>query len=428
MAAISPPLPGTAEPRVRTGRSNPGPIVVTSCGDPSSDGAVRMAFALASEARCEVELISVLDPAPIVAPEFGVLMDVPDEDSQRRRAIESAVATQLRRVAVDGHPVSVDVRVGDPTATIGRAASEAAARVIVLGLSHHDFLDRVLGTETAIKVARSADAPVLVVPRECTGLPRSALVAVDFSDASLRSARAAVALFPHLDELLLAHVIPPADGGRYGAHAEGPYAAGIEQAFDRFRDSIAVPPGVKVSRQIVRGQPARELLRIAKERGAALIVAGSHGRSALQRLFIGSVATGLLREATVPVLVLPARAGARSGDSGAQPLLCDPDGWPRALEEFSRRNTGRRAVLVRDDTELGARRELESPFLGCVFDPSDRRVAIMLGEGGSGSRHLVRGLSGVSELEILRAEDGRDRFLRIVHGEQSDETMLVFPS
>jgi len=290
-----------------------GPVVVTSRGDGSSDGALRVAMALANEAGCDIRLIAVLDLAPIVAPEFGTLMDVPDDDSERRRVLRRAIAAQLRRVGVEPKTVAVDIRIGDPPTEIVRAARDARARLLVLGVSHHDLLDRVLGINTAVRVARAADVPVLVVPRSCTELPRSAIVAVDFSDASVLAARAAVDLFPRLDELLLAHVAPSVEPAiDTVARFEGRYLGDVERAFDRFRESVAVAPGTTVSRQVARGNPGRELLRIAAARGSELIVAGSHGHGALQRIFVGSVATVLLRESPVPVLILPARAGVDS--------------------------------------------------------------------------------------------------------------------
>jgi nucleotide-binding universal stress UspA family protein len=56
------------------------------------------------------------------------------------------------------------------------------------------------------------------------------------------------------------------------------------------------------------GSPAAEILNAAKEWGASLIVVGSHGRTSLGRLFMGSTAEHVARHAEVPVLMtrLPA--------------------------------------------------------------------------------------------------------------------------
>jgi nucleotide-binding universal stress UspA family protein len=92
------------------------------------------------------------------------------------------------------------------------------------------------------------------------------------------------------------------------------------------RDALSVPAYTVVTRQIVRGNPARELLRVARERGVDLIVAGSRVHRALERVLVGSVATALMRGARVPVLVLPAAAAGQADSSvsvGESPTVGD---------------------------------------------------------------------------------------------------------
>lgn len=56
---------------------------------------------------------------------------------------------------------------------------------------------------------------------------------------------------------------------------------------------------------ITLGEPASEIREAAEEYGTDLIVMPSHGRSGLERWFLGSVAEHVLRDAPCPVLVLP---------------------------------------------------------------------------------------------------------------------------
>jgi nucleotide-binding universal stress UspA family protein len=58
-------------------------------------------------------------------------------------------------------------------------------------------------------------------------------------------------------------------------------------------------------RNIMLGGPARVLAEIAKEAGADLIVAGTHGHSAAAGVVLGSVTQRLLHVAPCPVLVIP---------------------------------------------------------------------------------------------------------------------------
>lgn len=63
--------------------------------------------------------------------------------------------------------------------------------------------------------------------------------------------------------------------------------------------------GVQVETLVDEGRPVEVLLQVAKDRGAALIVVGSHGEGAMSAAFLGSTPMKLLHHSTVPVLVVP---------------------------------------------------------------------------------------------------------------------------
>lgn len=60
----------------------------------------------------------------------------------------------------------------------------------------------------------------------------------------------------------------------------------------------------KTSAALVRGVPHEEILRLARSRRARMIVAGTHGRTGLSRLVVGSVASRLVAGASCPVLTV----------------------------------------------------------------------------------------------------------------------------
>jgi nucleotide-binding universal stress UspA family protein len=59
-----------------------------------------------------------------------------------------------------------------------------------------------------------------------------------------------------------------------------------------------------LSVRVEAGEPSDIILNVAKDGGADLIVMGTHGRTGLSRLLIGSVAEAVLRRSTCPVLTL----------------------------------------------------------------------------------------------------------------------------
>jgi len=69
----------------------------------------------------------------------------------------------------------------------------------------------------------------------------------------------------------------------------------------RVRDAL------RIRTRVLVGSPSREIVREAKEWGADLIVLGSHGRTGLRHVFLGSVAENVLRQAPCPVLTVRLR-------------------------------------------------------------------------------------------------------------------------
>ena len=74
----------------------------------------------------------------------------------------------------------------------------------------------------------------------------------------------------------------------------------LEEAKQKFTEQ-----GVEAETKLLEGQViAREINNAAKDLNADLIVIGSHGRTGLKKLFLGSVAQSILSEGTTPVLVV----------------------------------------------------------------------------------------------------------------------------
>jgi nucleotide-binding universal stress UspA family protein len=71
--------------------------------------------------------------------------------------------------------------------------------------------------------------------------------------------------------------------------------------------------GLEIEEVIVHGEAAAEIVRVAKEKSADLIVLSSHGRTGLGRILFGSTAEAVVRHAPCPVLVVkPGKAGETS--------------------------------------------------------------------------------------------------------------------
>lgn len=141
------------------------------------------------------------------------------------------------------------------------------------------------------------------------------LVPLDFSESSVRALRLAVKVARSSNgSLTLLHVgmVPAAVYGELGAYGFTP-PADLLAAHERMVQEqehvlrrIAteeIPTDVSWRVEMREGFAPEEIAAVLKEGEYDLLVMGTHGRTGLQRVMLGSVAERVLRQATVPVLV-----------------------------------------------------------------------------------------------------------------------------
>jgi universal stress protein A len=81
-----------------------------------------------------------------------------------------------------------------------------------------------------------------------------------------------------------------------------------EEALTQLRDLVPASFTGQWQVQVATGDPADAIVRVARELGAELIVMGTHGRTGLQHVLLGSVAEKVVRHALCPVLTVRHRA------------------------------------------------------------------------------------------------------------------------
>lgn len=142
------------------------------------------------------------------------------------------------------------------------------------------------------------------------------LFPTDFSTASDAALAHAEAVAKQSNaKLLIVHVEEPPlayGGGELYYGLPEPSSERIRKMLDDVRPK---DPSVAFSHRLVMGDPAGEIVRIAGEEKVDSIVLGTHGRTGLSRLLMGSVAEGVVRRAPCPVLVY--RESARLVDGEA---------------------------------------------------------------------------------------------------------------
>lgn len=162
---------------------------------------------------------------------------------------------------------------------------------------------------------------------------RSILVPVDFSPHATEALHYATSIAQRFSASLLAlYVIAEAEQrgitnyhmGQRGFPLLGPYATPMEVPTDvvqavtidlheRSMTALqhflsAVPAGLAIEPLVEVGHPATQILDMAERKLVDLIVMGTHGRTGLMHVIMGSIAERVVRQATCPVLTVKALA------------------------------------------------------------------------------------------------------------------------
>ncbi len=131
------------------------------------------------------------------------------------------------------------------------------------------------------------------------------LVPFDFSEHALEALRKALELASDASLVNCLHVLPfiiPAEPGvAWGFIDDGER---LREAIESMRNQLPERDFGKLHLDVRFGDPGSVVAERAKELKADLIVIGSHGRSGIARLMLGSVAEHVTRLAPCPVLVV----------------------------------------------------------------------------------------------------------------------------
>ncbi len=406
-------FPTAAAEPLAPGALRAGGLLVASDATPESDAALRAADAIARRSGQAVSVIAVHPHLAVAAIEAQVAP--PYMNAEARDGLEQMVRAQMERLEV-GAGWHVHTVIGDPGATIATVATEAGASLVVMGLGGHSLFDRLLGDETALHVLRMGRTPVLAVAPDFRELPNRVLGAVDFSASSGEALRVAGGFMSRMGSLTVVHVLPREKDVANWTALNAAYRGSVGRAIDRMVVDVELDPSIAVNRLVLGGDPTRELLRVIAREKPDLIVTGSHGHNFLTRLRLGSVSTRLLRESGRSILVAPP-----DDAPGYLEEMPEENGrlafheWAERLEEFTRRNAGRRASLEVIDPELGAQvEEIGMCFVGAAFDSYDARIQLMFGMDRRS--HLTRNIPGIKAVQLIRDRLGRDQILRVAHG------------
>lgn len=238
----------------------------------------------------------------------GAMLNWIGMEKELREAVRQRMLALL-----DGAEGELFVEQGKPYARCLHRADEWHADLIVVGNHSKGVVEHALTGSTAERIARHAHCSVLVArPAPKSGV---VLVATDLSDPSLPAVRAAAAEARLRGARLVVLSVIDWSGAAWMSAVGTPFGIApilastdlqrdshdlllqtLAQALERF--SAAGEP------RVMEGDPAASIVKCANELNAELVVVGTHGKTGLARLALGSVAETVIQTASCPVLAV----------------------------------------------------------------------------------------------------------------------------
>lgn len=248
---------------------------------------------------------------------------------QRHLAGAQEAQEYLERVAarLSGSQVTVQVHVHaeaseDAAAGIALHEQEFAFDAVIMSVHGRGRAARLLAGGVAQNVLAAGSKPVLLLHAEdhrarerfpC----RSALIPVDPRGEHRQSFQLALEFTGDLGAPAhIVLVVPtlstlPPQAAASGRLMPGTADALLDISADQARSLLAEyrararSSGLEVSTQVLRGHPARTIVKAARLLQSDLVVLGTHGKSGMEALWEGSVAHGIYSRSSLPLLLIP---------------------------------------------------------------------------------------------------------------------------
>jgi nucleotide-binding universal stress UspA family protein len=311
-------------------------ILIGSSLAAESDHVVETALKLAKGSGAAAHLVYAYnEPAGYAGMPSELLGEEVLWMESERKLLEAQLREQAARTGladVTGAPPLVHA--GAPHRVLLDLADSFSVDLIVIGAADAGRRWPTFGS-TADRVIRKATCPVLVVRPASVFPPVRVLAPVDLSPASAGALRSGLDLLaqagaPAAAEILFVLNPIERDGSIQFTPEQVARFAGEE--LHRFVDTQLPASATVLERRVRTGYPREEILAEINDAPTDLVLLGTHGRSGLERLLIGSVAADVLREAPCSVLVVPPEVVARETEKVAEKVAAGAD-WNPVSDE-----------------------------------------------------------------------------------------------
>lgn len=288
-------------------------VLVATDFSTTAGAAVAWAAEVAKPHGATVRLVHALTlPTPV--PGY-VLADGTEFGQELRAAAQARLDQAADELVAGDTPVETDLRLGIPSQAILAAAGEWKPDLLVIGTRGLTGLAHLLLGSTAERVVQRATCPVLAIHPDDADRHRpikTVLVPTDFSEDADRALDTVLHLFPAPQgtiKLVLVHAYHlPVEYTAYGPiptsvhyleDVAGEAAARLKEVAKGYERE-----GLTVEAVTREGFAPDVIVQEAEAHGADLIAMGTHGRSGLAHLLLGSTAQRVVQKAPCPVMTM----------------------------------------------------------------------------------------------------------------------------
>lgn len=282
-------------------------LLLATDGSEFSEGAIGESIKLAKKCSNRLAAISVIETNPELE---AIAPQVTEKAEKSARGHLEAVQERAKKEGVE---CNIIIRVGeDSFKYIVDEAVKHKITMIVIGRRGRSGLKRLMMGSVTSRVIGHAPCNVLVVPKAARVEFKSIVIATDGSKYSLATTSEAIGLAKqNKSELTVISVVPselmtPTDIDFTMAQKELMADKEMHEAEENVKavKEAAQKEGVAIKAFVMSGKPADAIIEIARDKNADLIVLGSHGRTGLEKLLMGSVAERVIVLAPCAVLVV----------------------------------------------------------------------------------------------------------------------------
>jgi universal stress protein E len=271
--------------------------------------ALKSAVVLANRCGAALRLVHVVEPLdayqrishPLTSP--FTLEEIAQKTGARLEAL--AASPELARLQVE-----YEVRKGKPFVELIIAARAWQTDLIVVGGASQK--EEPFFGSTTHPIVRKSPVPVMVAKKSLSAEAKTLLVATDFSACAREAAEEALMIaecfrgrvvFFHVLDLHPSYTTVYAHDLGVSLPIPPALPEEIEPDWEAFLSGLPLNK-VDWEKSAEEGQAAAAIVDQAKHVNADMIVMGTHGRSALQHMLLGSVAEKVVRAASCPVLTI----------------------------------------------------------------------------------------------------------------------------